>query len=137
MSDQVRSVHDNVINSYEVFCKRREVVFKTEYPHEPRELTNVIFSGLVAYEFKHDSELGTIIFDFEVTSPMRIYKENWEMIRAGLPFGWPGKWAAHESSAEAYFAEKGIKGWCLSASLGMSGWILAMSMRIEEARQIQ
>jgi hypothetical protein len=128
-----RSVHDNVINSYEVFCNRREIVFKTEYPHEPKEFTNVIFTGVVAYDFKHDSEFGSIIFDFEPWSPMAIYDENRQLIESGLPYGWPGPWAADRAQAEAYFAAQGINAWYLCASLGLTGWILAKSMIVVAA----
>jgi hypothetical protein len=130
MSDNTRSVHDNVINSYEVFCNRREVIFKTEYPHEPRELTNVVFTGVVAYDFKHDTDFGSIIFGFEPASPMAIYDENKQLMEAGAPYCWPGPWAHDRSQAEMYFTEHGTKGWYLCATLGLCGWILANSMEV-------
>ena len=131
MPSEEISVHDNVILSYTVGCKSREIVFETEFPGDERELTNVTFSGVVAYEFQNDSEARSMIFDFEEDSPLALYDDNVEKFRAHLPYGWPGKWAKSRESARAFFQENGIRAWYLAASVGMHGWILARSMVFE------
>jgi hypothetical protein len=122
------SVHDNILLAYTVDLKKREIVFQTEYPHDPPEFTDVIFSGVDCYSFKHDSVLGTIIFDFEDATPLGIYDDFGTELIAGIPWGWPGDWAKTRESAAEFFAEEGIKAWYLASSLGMTGWILARSM---------
>jgi hypothetical protein len=39
--------------------------------------------------------------------------------------GTPGSWASDISSAPAKLVEKGVRGFILSSSLGLSGWVIA------------
>lgn len=124
------SVHDNTLISYEVFCSTREMRLHTEFRDGPGpiEVTDLIFSGVVCYDFQHDSVLGTIIFDLEEVPPDDIYRDHIEEFLAGIRYGWPGDWGVSSGSAAAYFQQHGIRGFILSASCGMNGWILAREM---------
>lgn len=127
------SVHDNRLLSYEVQCGSREIRLCTEYwaGGETRVLTDVVFTGVLAYDFRHDCVTGTIIFDLEEVSPGAIYQENGASFREGIRYGWPGDWAASPESAEHFFREQSLRGYELSASCGMSGWVLCAGMRME------
>jgi hypothetical protein len=50
------SGHDNVLLSYSVSAREKEVRFHTASPDDqPHEYTHVIFLGMVAYHFEHDN----------------------------------------------------------------------------------
>lgn len=125
------SVHDNHLVSYEVLCERREIRFHTEFRDrgEPYEFTQVLFTGVVCYDFDYDSDLGNIIFDIDEIPAADIYLDHAEQFRAGVRFGWPGEWAESADAATAYFLDHGIRGFHLSSSLGMCGWVLAHGMQ--------
>jgi hypothetical protein len=123
------SVHDNFLVCYEVCCERREVRVRTEYRDkgEPFEHTDVIFTGVCAYHFRHDC-FGNIILDIEEIAPENIYQDNRAQFEAGWRYGWPGDWGKTEEAARAYFREHGVRGYVLSSSYGMDGWILGQKM---------
>jgi hypothetical protein len=125
------SIHDNFLVSYEVLCKRREIRFHTEFRdrRESFERTDVIFTGVACYDFEHDSHIETIIFDIDEVPPIDIYREHAEQFQSGVRYGWPGEWGASAELAAAHFQQHGIRGYELSSSCGMSGWVLAQSMQ--------
>jgi hypothetical protein len=127
------SIHDNRLISYEVFCERREICFRTEFRDrgEPFEFSDVFFTGVIAYDFWHDSEMGTIIFDITEVPAADIYAEHEEEFRAGVRYGWPGEWAETPEEAASYFQKHGVRGFELASSCGMSGWVLAREMKME------
>ena len=47
--------------------------------------------------------------------------------------GAPGPWAADLASATQVLAAKGVKGFVLSSSYGLSGWVLAKEAIVEQA----
>ena len=125
------SVHDNRLVSYEVLCRQRAIHLRTEFQDGggPFEFTEIIFTGVAAYDFWHDSVSGNIIFDIDEVSPSDIYADHGQQFRDGLRYGWPGDWAATAESAAAYFLQHLIRGFELSSSSGMSGWILACNIQ--------
>ena len=64
-----RSVHDNLLISYEVQCEARTITLHTEYrvKNKPTEFTNVIFTGVQAYRFQNDA-FGNIILGLETVT---------------------------------------------------------------------
>lgn len=124
------SVHDNILVSYEVLCERREIRLCTEFRDcgEPYERTDVFFTGVVAYDFRHDSDIGTIIFDVIEVPAVEIYAQHADQFRDGVRYGWPGEWAESAKVAAAYFQQHSIRGFALSSSCGMEGWVLAHNM---------
>ena len=129
-SDDI-SIHDNQLISYEVFCERREIHLHTEFRDrgEPFEFTDVIFTGVVAYDFWHDSDIATIILDIAEVAPTDIYAEHAEQFRDGIRYGWPGEWAESTEAAATHFQRHTIRGFELSSSCGMTGWVLAINMQ--------
>ena len=135
------SIHDNLLVSYEVRCQARTITLRIEYRAEgkPTEFTNVIFDGVEGYRFENDA-FGNIIFDV-ANLPLEQFLTEYgaemsELYRmTGLP-----KWARglrgegsgmmDMGSAPAIMREAGVKGFVLSSSLGLSGWVLAKQMSI-------
>lgn len=124
------SVHDNALNSYCVNAERAEITLHTSYAHQNRqEYSDVVFSGVVAYNFERDS-FGTIIFDIDETTVESIYTDERERFESGRKYCWPGTWNKSDDSVLTYLLENEIKGYWLSSSFGMVGWVLAKSMKI-------
>jgi hypothetical protein len=126
------SVHDNLLVSYEVQCEARIIMLRTEYRIEnnPTEFTNVTFKGVQGYHFENDA-FGNIIFDLKQTSVEHLLAEFAEKISESYRVaGSPGPWAADLISAAENLKKQGIKGFLLSSSCGLSGWILAAEMSV-------
>ena len=73
-----RSVHDNLLVSYEVQCEARTITLRTEYRHPDKltEFTNVIFEGVQGYSF-HNDAFGNILFDLESVSVETLLTQFW------------------------------------------------------------
>jgi hypothetical protein len=129
------SVHDNVLVSYEVRCEARVITLRTEYrtANKPTEFTNVIFEGVQGYRFENDA-FGNIIFGLETVPAEHLLAEfAADISEAYRMAGSPGPWAANLGSAAEYLRERDIKGFTLSSSYGLSGWVLAKEMSIVNA----
>jgi hypothetical protein len=130
-----RSIHDNLLASYEVQCEGRTITLRTEYrvPEKPTEFTNVIFEGVQGYCFENDA-FGNIIFGLEMVSLEYLLTEFGPAISESYRLsGARGSWAADLGLASEYLREHGIKGFILSSSCGLSGWVLASKMSVFDA----
>jgi hypothetical protein len=127
-----RSIHDNLLVSYEVQCEARTITLRTEsrQSDKPTEFTNVIFEGVQGYSFQNDA-FGNIIFGVDnVTVEYLLGAFGAEIRESYRMGGVPGRWAANLGSAPEYLREHGIKGFILSSSYGMSGWVLAKEVSV-------
>lgn len=124
------SVHDNLLLSYCVAADKQEIYFHTVFPgQEPPELTNVVFTGVVGYHFERDN-FQTIIFGIDETEVESIYAEDRKLFEDGRKYCWPGAWNVSDEAVLTYLIENEIKGFSLSSSLGVVGWVLAKSMSL-------
>lgn len=131
------SVHDNRLLSYCVNNDTREIRLHTVYEDgEPQEHTDVVFSGVAAYHFEQDN-FGTIIFDIRAAEAAAIYAGDKERFKTGQKYGWPGVWNTSETAALAYLLAQGVKGFVLSSSYGMNGWVLARSMSAVKTQALE
>ena len=122
------SVHDNVLVSYEVLADKRELHMHTKAPSINGQRTDIIFRGVEGYYFLHDN-FETIIFDVVEISLDRILEDDRGRFDEGWRFAWPGRWnTGSDAGRRAYLAQRGVRGFELSSSYGMSGWILAKSV---------
>jgi hypothetical protein len=131
------SIHDNLLVSYEVQCEARTITLRTEYrgANRPTEFTNVIFQGVQGYRFENDA-FGNIIFGVETVTVEYLLAEFGDDISESFRMaGSPGPWAADPGSAAEYLRARGIKGFTLSSSYGLSGWVLAKEITILDAAQ--
>ncbi len=126
------SVHDNLLVSYEVQCDTRTITLRTEFraPEKPTEFTNVIFAGVQGYSLKNDA-FGNVIFSLEAIPVEDLLKEcGAEISQSYQMAGSPGPWAANLNLGVEYLRAREIKGFILSSSCGLSGWILAREMSV-------
>jgi hypothetical protein len=131
------SLHDNRLISYEVHCEERTITLRTEYrvENKPTEFTNVVFEGVQGYRFENDA-FGNIILDLATVPLERLLTEYGAEISESYRIaGSPGTWAASLGSAPEYLREQGIKGFILSSSFGLSGWVLAKEISIFPTQQ--
>jgi hypothetical protein len=130
------SVHDNLLISYEVHCEARTIILRTEYrvKDAPTEFINVIFKGVQGYRFENDA-FGNIIFGLETVPVDQFLTEYGAELSASYNMaGSPGPWAANLGMASGYLRERGIQGFILSSSFGLSGWVLAREISISPAQ---
>jgi hypothetical protein len=131
------SVHDNVLVSYEVQCEGRRIVLHTEFREvKPPERVDVVFVGVEGYHFEDDA-FGNIVFGVE-TVPLEdlVARHRTEIEAAHRNTGWP--WAADLEAAPGLLRAMGVRGFELSASLGLSGWVLARTaVIVPEARPVE
>ena len=126
------SIHDNLLVSYAVQCETRTITLRTEHraPEKATEFTDVIFEGVQGYSLQNDA-FGNIIFDLEsVPVEQLLTAFGAEISESYRAAGSPGPWAANLDSAQEYLHQRGIKGFLLSSSYGLSGWILAKDMSV-------
>ncbi|MDR3706976.1 MAG: hypothetical protein P4L33_01650 [Capsulimonadaceae bacterium] len=122
------SIHDNHLLSYCVFAEKRQIVFHTEYRDAPEpEHTDVLFDGVEAYCFNHDN-FDNILFDISEVHVETIITEDRALFEQGKPFGWPGPWRRSGEDILHYFIEREVRGFQVTSSSGMSGWVLAKSV---------
>jgi hypothetical protein len=127
----MRSIHDNVLTSYTVNGEARRITLRTEFrDQEPVEHTEVVFTKVVAYHFEGDT-LGNILFDIAETPLEQILQDHADLFDRGRSYGWPA--VPHESTEELLrvLRERGIRGYVLSASYGMEGFVLAEGMHLD------
>ncbi len=130
------SIHDNLLVSYEVQCERQTITLRTEYrvENKPTEFTNVVFEGVQGYHFENDA-FGNIIFDVADVPAEQFLKEYGAEVSELYRMNGSPAWAADIVSAPEYLRDRGIKGFILSSSLGLSGWVLAKEISIFQAEQ--
>ncbi len=113
-----------------MLCEQREIRLHTEFQDiEPFEYTDVIFRGVFAYRFVEDN-FSTILFDIAEIPVEDILTADQELFESGRNYGWPGIWNDSMETLRAYLAENAARGFRISPSFGMGGWVLAQSMEL-------
>ena len=134
----VPSLHDNFLVSYEVNCEARRIKLHAKVdPGDPakrqQQLRTVVFNGVEGYQFENDA-FGNIIFSLEAVSIEQVLAGYGSGIAESYRMaGAPGPWAADLASAAQVLAAKGVQGFILSSSYGLSGWVLAKEALVEPA----
>jgi hypothetical protein len=134
----VSSLHDNFLVSYEVNCEARQIKLHAKVdPRDPakreQQPRTVVFNGVEGYQFENDA-FGNIIFSLEAVSIEQVLADHGSGIAESYRIaGAPGPWAADLASAAQGLAAKGVQGFILSSSYGLSGWVLAKEALVEPA----
>lgn len=132
------SLHDDFVISYEVNCETRQIKLHTKPdPRDPAKRDQrprtIVFDGVEGYQFEHDA-FGNIIFSLDAVSIEQVLADYGSGIAESYRMsGAPGPWAADLASAAQVLAAKGVKGFVLSSSYGLSGWVLAKEALVEPA----
>jgi len=122
------SVHDNHLVAYTVLAKEHKIVLQTEYrDREPPEFTDVVFDEVLAYHFENDL-FGTIIFDVKEVDLTELLKENTTLFDNGWRYGWPRGWEKQKEDITDFVIRMDMRAYEISASYGMTGWVLARKM---------
>ena len=129
------SLHDDFLVAYEVNCAARQI--KLYAKRDPRIPGNegqtariIVFSGVEGYQFENDA-FGNIIFSLQsVPVETLLSQYGSEIAESYRLAGAPGPWAADLVTAPKILAAKGIQGFVLSSSYGLSGWILAKDVLV-------
>ncbi len=121
------SFHDNHLTAYEVNCETREITLRVRRPEGAEEQLSrtIVFNGVEGYHFKDDA-LGNIIYALQEISVDELISDyGRDIAESHRRAGAPGSWAANLASAAQVLTAKGVKGFVLSSSYGLSGWVLA------------
>jgi hypothetical protein len=133
----VPSLHDNFLVSYEVNCETRQIKLHTK--PDPRDPTKreqrprtIVFNGVEGYQFENDA-FGNIIFSLQRIPVEQLIAERGAQIAESYRMtGAPGSWAADLGSAAQALTVMGIQAFDLNSSYGLSGWILAKEILVEQ-----
>jgi hypothetical protein len=130
------SLHDDFLVSYEVNCEARQIkLYAKRDPRLPavnEEQTTraIVFNGVEAYQFENDA-FGNIIFSLDAVPVEQLLAKYGSRIAESYSFGGGGSWAADLASAPRALTSKGVQGFILSSSYGLSGWVLAKEAFVE------
>lgn len=129
------SFHDEYVLGYSVDCLSRRIELRIGAAEKKEDVRTVVFDGVEGYRFENDA-FGNIVLDFEEIAVEKLLAEYAEEIRESYRMaGAPGPWAHDLTSAPSVLRGKGVRAFVLSSSYGMSGWILARSVAVENAQQ--
>ena len=124
------SVHDNVLVGYSVRCEERRIILHTEFRDAaPVERTDVCFEGVEAYFFEND-RFGTILFDVAEVDLRGLLQQERARFEEGRRWMWPSGWSGSVQDDIARLTERSVRAWEVSASIGMTGWVLATDMTL-------
>ena len=133
------SLHDDFLVSYEVNCETRQIKIRAKRDpripavNEERPSRTIVFNGVEGYRFEDDA-FGNIILSLDAVSIEQVLADYGSGIAESYRMaGAPGPWAADLASAAQVLAAKGVKGFVLSSSYGLSGWVLATEAFVEQA----
>jgi hypothetical protein len=130
--EKLPSLHDYLLISYAVNCDAHQIRLRarSEAWAGSKERT-ILFDEVEAYSFKNDA-FGNVISELREVPLDRVLREHGsEMTKAYRQAG-ACPWADNLSSASEVLAAKGVKGFELSASYGLSGWVLAKHAAVVE-----
>ncbi len=121
-------LHDNKIEKYMVDCKNRKIDMYTITEDGTNELLR--FENVWGYHFYHDA-FGNIILDIETVMPNIIINDLHDELKEGFRLsGAFGPGADNLEQLPALLEEQGYKGFLISSSLGLEGWVIARSATI-------
>lgn len=126
--EELPSLHDNIILSYEVDLENERIRMRTRSSHAVPKNMDVLFSGVMAHAF--DISLhGSIILDLDEWDIEHFIPYNRELLESGKGSGWPVNYDSYDELQIRLIEEK-YKYMVISSSYGLSGWILAKNVEI-------
>jgi hypothetical protein len=133
----VPSLHDNFLVSDEVNCEARQIKLHARVdPRDPakheQQPRTIVFNGVEGYQFENDA-FGNIIYSLAAVSIEQVLADHGSGIAESYRMaGAPGPWAADLASTAQVLAAKGVRGFVLSSSYGLSDWVLAKEALVEQ-----
>ncbi len=129
LADQSQpSIHDSLLTGYEVDGNKRTIIMHTE-PHQGggEAFVDVIFTGLVAYQFEGDA-MGNIIFEIVPASAEARLDIAMVIVAQQRQHGMMPDWNATSETLDQYCDRVGLAMFTIQSSYGLDGWVLAASM---------
>jgi hypothetical protein len=127
------SLHDNYLVSYEVNCEAHQIKLHTQRPKwadDNNVKRTIVFDGVEGYHLENDA-FGNIILSLDVITVEELFsKYGSSIVESYRVAGAPGPWAADLAAASRTFADKGIRGFILTSTYGLSGWLLAKDVSV-------
>jgi hypothetical protein len=132
------SLHDDFLVSYEVNCETRQIKIRAKRDptisavNEEQTSHAIVFNGVEGYQFENDN-FGNIIVSLEAVSVEQILASCGSQIAKSYRMaGAPDSWASDLAAAPQVLAAKDMRGFILSSSYGLSGWVLAKQAIVEQ-----
>jgi hypothetical protein len=125
----MRSIHDNYVYAYEVLCEARRTVLHTHFRDGTAdEFTDVVFDGVEAHHFVCSLD-GNILFDVSEVDVEQLVNSNADLFARDKDYGWPQIEYSDRAQLIAILQDRGIKGYVVASSYGLTGWVLASEMK--------
>jgi hypothetical protein len=127
-------VHDSLLVAYSVSARSNEIVLSID-PHHgsaPRPFS-VRFSGVAAHQFVYP-HLPSILFGIDELPTEQLLRDKWDsLVNGNRQNGWPGFPVETLEKASEHLTRESLRAFEVSSSYGLSGWVLAKSLRVEDA----
>ncbi len=122
----MKSLHDCEILSYLVDLKNSKIIMKILA--EDSTKVKIKFTEVLAHNFSNQLN-GSIILDLEISDVELFIEENKEILNEGKSFCWPVDYSDVDDLRKILQIGN-YKYFILSASYGLSGWIIAKEMSV-------
>ena len=121
-------VHDSLLVGYSVNSERQELLLSIKPHHDSAPAPfAVLFQGVAAHSFD-TPVMPAILYGITRISAGDLIRADWPAIERGFKLGgWPGPWADTLTNATDFADSKGLSGFQIESSYGLSGWVLAQS----------
>ncbi len=126
MAEEI-SIHDNLVLSYTVDCRDKKIIIHTAYDAEPYEYTDIVFLQVAGYHFENDN-FGTILFGIDQAEVEEVYLSYTQLFERRKNDAWPFVYVGKQDLLEK-LGGKGVKGFFVSSSYGLTGFVLAEEMQ--------
>lgn len=131
----MRNVHDNFVYSYAVLCEDRRIILFTHFrDNGADEFTDATFDGVLVHFFQ-TSLSGNILFGIYEVSAESVVRDDADLFARQKDFWWPEIKYTNLDDLIRILNERGIRGYEIHSSLGLSGWVLAKSMTLIERQK--
>ncbi|MCM3711462.1 hypothetical protein [Sporosarcina luteola] len=121
------SIHDGVLVGYSVSFLENELLL--DIKTVANEIVTVTFENYLAHYFDHVMA-GSILFDIEEVDLKRFIVENREELESRKSFDWPIRYN-DTNDLEKYLQKNNYKCYLIFASLGLSGYTFAKTLKIK------
>jgi len=121
------SIHDGVLIGYSVNFLENELLLDIETVAD--EIVTVTFEDYLAHYFDHVMA-GSILFDIEEVDLNTFFVGNREQFEFHKLYAWP-IWYDDTNELEKYLQKNNYKCYVISASLGLSGYVFAKTLKIK------
>ena len=127
-------VHDSLLVGYSVNSRSHEIVLSID-PHHgsaPRPFS-IRFTGVTAHQFVYP-HLPSVPFGIDELPTEKFIRDKWNaLVEGSKENGWPGFPVETIEKASEHLARESLRAFEVSSSYGLSGWVLAKSLRVEDA----